>query len=250
MRKPFIAGNWKMNLDVDASVALAKSLTEKIGDVTDRTVMIAPNFTALAPVADVVRNSSIQLGAQNMHHEPSGAFTGEVSAEMLKSVGVRFVILGHSERRSLFQESSEFVNTKVKAALKADLLPVVCIGETLEERESDRMESVIKDQVSKSLAGLSDTDMSKITLAYEPVWAIGTGKTATPENADSVHQYIRGLLTEQFSTAVAENTVIQYGGSVKDSNVDNLMAKPNIDGGLVGGASLKPDSFARIVKFE
>ncbi len=249
-RKPFLAGNWKMNLTASESVELAKQLKENLSAVSGRTVMIAPNFSALYSVNEVIKGTNIALGAQNMYFEANGAFTGELSADMLKDVGVTYVILGHSERRSIFNEPNEWINKKVKAALANELLPVLCIGETLNERESGKMNDVLRDQLTGSLSGISAEEMKKITVAYEPVWAIGTGKTASPEDADNAHQFVRDVLKDLYGMDTANNTVIQYGGSVKDSNVDGLMAMENIDGALVGGAALKADSFSRIVKFE
>jgi triosephosphate isomerase (TIM) len=250
MRIPFIAGNWKMNLDLDASLALARELKEKFAGVTGRTIMIAPNFTALHAVGEVIKGSNIALGAQNMSDQDKGAFTGEVAHDMLKSVGVRYVILGHSERRTIFGEKNDIINRKVKKALAARLKPILCVGEMLAEREGGRMEAVVKDHVFHGLIGIDKEDLAAVTIAYEPVWAIGTGKTATPQDADAAHIFIRKVVAEMYDETAAEAMVIQYGGSVNDGNIDALMTMENIDGALVGGAALKSDSFARIVKYQ
>lgn len=250
MRRPMIAGNWKMNKTVGEAVDLVTALKGKVADVTDVDIVVGPVFTALSSVADVIEGTNIKLAAQNMHWEESGAFTGEVSPVMLKDVGCEYVIIGHSERRAYFSETNETVNNKVKAAHKYSLKPIVCLGETLEQRESGTMRDVIKDHVVNGLAGLTEEQMLNTIVAYEPVWAIGTGKTATPDQAQEVHAFIRKLLTEMFSSSVAESVRIQYGGSVKPANIAELMAKPDIDGGLIGGAALDADSFTQIVKFK
>lgn len=248
MRNYFIAGNWKMHKTVGESVALAKELAAQLSGSNEK-VMIAPAFTALAAVAEALKGSKILLGAQNMGPEEQGAHTGEVSVLMLKDLGVKVVILGHSERRHSYLESDELVNKKVRLALQHGLEVILCVGETLEEREDGRLEAVCRTQVEKGLAGVSAADLSRVTVAYEPVWAIGTGKTATPEDADAVHAYVRKVLAGLYGEAAAKAVCIQYGGSVKADNAALLMAKPNIDGALVGGASLKPESFVPIVKF-
>ncbi|MCK4907013.1 MAG: triose-phosphate isomerase [Spirochaetes bacterium] len=250
MRKPFLAGNWKMNKTVDEAVELAKELVENVGDVKDRDILICPTSLCLTEVAKIVKGTSVKLGAQNMSFEDSGAFTGEVSADMLLAAGCDYVIIGHSERREYYHEDNEAVNKKAKKALEKGINAIVCVGEKLEEREAGKAESVVEDHLKGAFSGISGEDAVKITIAYEPVWAIGTGKTATPEDADNMHAFIRKTLADIYDEAAAEKMRIQYGGSVKDSNVDELMARENIDGALVGGASLKADSFARIVKFK
>ena len=250
MRKPFLAGNWKMNKTVDEAVELAKELVENVGDVQDRDILICPTSLCLAEVAKIVKGTSVKLGAQNMSFEDSGAFTGEVSADMLLAAGCDYVIIGHSERREYYHEDNEIVNEKTKKALEKGINAIVCVGEKLEEREAGKAESVVEDHLKGAFSGISREDAVKITIAYEPVWAIGTGNTATPEDADSMHAFIRKTLADIYDEGTAEKMRIQYGGSVKDSNVDELMARENIDGALVGGASLKADSFARIVKFK
>jgi len=247
MRRAFIAGNWKMNLEKGSAVGLAKALVDGTKNITDRDILICPSFPLLPIVNDVVSGSNVWLGAQNMYYEKKGAFTGEVSADMLKSVGCEWVILGHSERRHVFHEDDSLINKKVKSAIEQGLKPILCVGELLEERESGKTEEVVKRQVVEGLKEVSPEDTAKITIAYEPVWAIGTGKTATPEDADSIHSFIRDILRDLYNSKVSENMRILYGGSVKPENIDSLMAKDNIDGALVGGASLKADSFLRII---
>lgn len=246
MRTPFIAGNWKMHKNRSESHELAVSLVQKLGDVPHR-LLVAPTFTSLETVAEVVKGSNLLLGAQNMSVARSGAHTGEISVEMLKDIGVSCVILGHSERRHTYGETDEMINAKVLLALEEGLESILCVGETLEEREAGAVEEVVGGQIRKGLEGV--TDLSHVTIAYEPVWAIGTGKTATPEDADTVHAFIRTVLTEMYDKSVAEATIIQYGGSVKPENVKQLMAMENIDGALVGGASLKAETFIPIAKF-
>jgi triosephosphate isomerase len=248
MRSYFIAGNWKMHKTVAESVALAVELKAKLAGCREK-VMVAPAFTALSEVAKVLAGSNILLGAQNMGPEEQGAHTGEVSVLMLKDIGVRVVILGHSERRHSYLESDALINKKVNLALAHGLEVILCVGETLEERESGRLETVLSTQLREGLKGVAAESLDKVTIAYEPVWAIGTGKTATPEDADSVHAYCRKVLASLYGEAKAKTTIIQYGGSVKADNAALLMAKPNIDGALVGGASLKAESFAPIACF-
>ena len=251
MRRYLMAGNWKMNLKPSEAVDFAKELASSITEVdSDVDVMIAPTFTALAGVRDVIKNSIIKLGAQNLNENESGAYTGEISADMLLDLGVEYVIIGHSERRHIYKESDDLINKKVKFALKKGLKPVLCIGELLEEREAGKTNEVVKTQVVNGLKDISENEMSKVVIAYEPVWAIGTGKVATPEMAEEVHAFVRGIITDLYNEKVAQDLTIQYGGSVKDDNVDGLMQKENIDGALVGGASLKVDSFTRIAKFK
>jgi len=248
MRSYFIAGNWKMHKTVAESVALAADLKAKLAGCKEK-VMIAPAFTALSEVAKVLAGSNILLGAQNMGPEEQGAHTGEVSVLMLKDIGVQVIILGHSERRHSYLESDALINKKVNLALAHGLEVILCVGETLEERESGKLESVLSTQLREGLRGVASENLDKVTIAYEPVWAIGTGKTATPEDADSVHAYCRKVLASLYGEAKAKTTIIQYGGSVKADNAALLMAKPNIDGALVGGASLKAESFAPIACF-
>lgn len=248
MRSYYIAGNWKMHKTVAESVALAQDLKAKLVGCSDR-VMVAPAFTALAAVAETLKGSDILLGAQNMGPEEQGAHTGEVSVLMLKDLGVKVVILGHSERRHTYLETDELINRKLALALKHGLEAILCVGETLEERESGKLEEVVGTQLKEGLAGVSVSDFARVTVAYEPVWAIGTGKTATPEDADAVHAFCRKILASIYDEVTARKAVIQYGGSVKPDNVASLMSKPNIDGALVGGASLKSESFVPIAKF-
>ena len=246
-----IAGNWKMNLSLDEAVALAEAVGSGIGNVSDVEVLVAPPFTHLAAVRGAIDGSKIFLAAQNMHWEMSGAYTGEISGRMLQQAGCTHVILGHSERRTLFNETSEVVNLKVRAASFLGLIPVVCVGETLEEREAERTFEVIKEQLDLSLDNFRADQMMPTTtiLAYEPVWAIGTGKTATPEQAEEVHQFIRLWIEKTFNSGTAAQVRILYGGSVKPDNVKTLMAAPDIDGALVGGASLKGGSFVQLIRY-
>ena len=246
MRRKFIAGNWKMNKTAEEGAALARECLKLLADSAKADVALCPPFTALAAVAAELRSSRIALGAQDMHWEKSGAFTGEVSAGMLIAAGCRHVILGHSERRQHFGETDETVNRKLSAALAVGLWPIVCVGERLPERESGKTLEVVSGQVRKSLANLDARDMLKVTLAYEPVWAIGTGKNATPEQAREVHAAIRSLIAELFGKASAEAVRIQYGGSVTPANAKTLLALADVDGALVGGASLKAADFAAI----
>lgn len=229
---------------------MARQIVEATREVPDVEVVLCPVYTALETVRRVVEGSSVKLGAQDMFWEESGAFTGEVSASLLKDAGCSLVIIGHSERRQYFHETNETVNRKVKAALAEDLIPIMCVGETLPEREAGKVEAVVSDHLLYGLAGLSSEEISKIIIAYEPVWAIGTGKTATPEQAQEVHQLIRKLLAKVSGPGTAEKVRIQYGGSVKPDNIKVLMAQPDIDGALVGGASLKVETFVPLVKFK
>jgi triosephosphate isomerase (TIM) len=249
MRKPFMAGNWKMYKKISEGVQFAKEFKETVKDVKDRDILLCVPFTMISAMAAELKGSNVQLGAQNMYFEKEGAFTGDISPVQLLDAGAKYVILGHSERRHVFGEKDDLINKKVHSALQNGLIPILCVGELIEEREAGKTESVVKTQVVEGFKGLSKEDALKITIAYEPVWAIGTGKTATADDADNVHAYIRKVLTEIYSKDAAEAVRIQYGGSVKPENVDSLMAKPNIDGALVGGASLKVDSFTRIAKF-
>jgi len=251
-RIPMIAGNWKMNLTLREAAQLVKAVADGIQGLDGVDVLVAPPFTALTTVKEAIGSSPIFLAGQNMHWEEQGAFTGEVSAAMLADAGCTHVILGHSERRTLFGESDELINRKAAAAVKKGLLPIVCIGETLEEREKDLTVSVIERQLGLSLRNFREEKKIPATLilAYEPVWAIGTGRTATPEQAQEVHQFVRQWLRDHFGKQPAESIRILYGGSVKPDNVKELMSKPDIDGALVGGASLKPESFLPMVRFK
>jgi len=244
-RRKFICGNWKMHKTSAEAVALVRELRRRLN--TQVEIAVAPPFTALSKVKEALMGSPIQLFAQNCHYEKQGAFTGEISAPMLAEVGCDGVILGHSERRQYFGESDEGVNKKIKAALEAGLHPIVCVGETLQEREANHTWEVVSGQLRGALAGLAPVQIGKLTLAYEPVWAIGTGKTATTGQAQEVHGQIRGFLREMAGPHTAEAVRIQYGGSVKPDNAAELLGQSDIDGALVGGASLKVDDFARIV---
>ncbi len=251
-RQKIVAGNWKMNLDRAAAVALTEGVAARRSEVPGVELVLCPPSLYVGTVGTTLKlagdrsPSGVWLGGQNMHDKPSGAFTGEVAPAMLADMGCRYVILGHSERRTLFGETDAIVNAKTKAALAAGLVPIVCVGETLEEREAGKTQTVVTAQVRGSLAGLSPEDLAKVVIAYEPVWAIGTGKVATPEQAQEVHALIRSLLAELASPAVAADVTIQYGGSVKPDNAASLAAQPDIDGALVGGASLKAADFLGI----
>lgn len=248
MRKPIIAGNWKLNKTPHEAILLVSELKREIVDVEGVDVVVCPPFVDLSEVSDALIDHDIALGAQNVFWEDAGAFTGEISAPMLKDLGVTYVIIGHSERRQYFYETNETVNKRLRAALKHGLTPIVCVGENLSQRESNKTFDVIKDHCDGSLRGLSAEEMKKAVLAYEPVWAIGTGKTATPQQAQEVHVFIRQLLGKMFNAEIANSVRIQYGGSVTPDNIVSLMAQADIDGALVGGASLKALSFAAIVK--
>jgi len=248
-RLPFIAGNWKMNKTVAEAIDLVKQLKASLSGVEGVEVAVAPPFTALFVVRKELEGSSIQLAAQNLFWEEKGAFTGEIAPPMLKEVGCHYVILGHSERRQFFGETDETVNRKVRATLSQGLKVIFCIGETLKEREEGRTFAVIERQVPGGLKDIPKEEMKNIVIAYEPVWAIGTGKTATPEQAEEVHGFIRKKLVQLYSKEIAESVRIQYGGSVTPENVKGLMGKENIDGALVGGASLKSETFSKIVRF-
>ncbi|MDP3791476.1 MAG: triose-phosphate isomerase [Candidatus Omnitrophota bacterium] len=248
MRKIIIAGNWKMNKNIGESIDLANSIKRSVYDIEEVEMVVCPPYTSLSDVREVLMDTNIKLGAQDCYWEREGAFTGEVSAPMLKDVGCEYVIIGHSERRQFFGETNETVNKKAKALLKEGLKPIVCVGEKLEERKSGKTFDVIKDHVANSLTGLTKDEMLKTVIAYEPVWAIGTGVNATKEQAQEVHQYIRKLLKEIFGEEVAKAVRIQYGGSVKPDNIKELISQEDVDGALVGGASLKADSFIQLVK--
>jgi len=248
-RLPFIAGNWKMNKTVAEAIDLVKQLKASLSGIEGVEVAVAPPFTALFVVRKELEGSSIQLAAQNLFWEEKGAFTGEIAPPMLKEVGCHYVILGHSERRQFFGETDETVNRKVRATLSHGLKVIFCIGETLKEREEGKTFAVIERQVPGGLRDIRKEEMSSIVIAYEPVWAIGTGKTATPEQAEEVHRFIRKKLVQLYSKEIAEGVRIQYGGSVTPENVKGLMGQENIDGALVGGASLKSETFSKIVRF-
>jgi triosephosphate isomerase len=250
MRRPIIVGNWKMHKTTAEAVALVQALKASVAEVHDVDIGVAPPFTALMAVADTLRGSHIDVVAQNMHWEPQGAFTGEISVAMLGEVGCQRVIIGHSERRQYFAETDDTVNRKLRAALASTVHPILCVGESLAQRDSQATFQVLEQQVRLGLAGISAGEMQRLVIAYEPVWAIGTGKTATPAQAQEVHSYIRSLLTTLYDKTLAEDVRIQYGGSVNAGNVQILMAQPDVDGALVGGASLDAATFAQIVAFQ
>jgi triosephosphate isomerase len=247
MRKKVIAGNWKMNKDLNESQDLVSKIINGLGNDTKCDVIVCPPFTSLNEVSSLIKTTPVKLGAQNLHFEDSGAITGDVSASMLKSVGCEYVIIGHSERRNIFGEQDEVINKKIKKALEHNLKPIFCVGELLEQREDGTTMEVVKNQILNGLKDITPEQLSDIIVAYEPVWAIGTGKTATPEQAQEVHAAIRELIVENFSEDAADNLVIQYGGSVKPENAGELLSKKDIDGALVGGACLKADSFLGII---
>jgi triosephosphate isomerase len=249
VRRPYIAGNWKMNKTASEGADLAAELASELKGAPSK-IMVAPAFVVIPAVKKALMHSNILLGAQNMSDEESGAHTGEVSVLMLKDLGVDVVILGHSERRAIYGETDDFINRKVKLALTHGLEVILCVGETLEEREQGKVEAVVKTQVVAGLSKVSRDQLSSVTIAYEPVWAIGTGKTATPEDADAVHAFIRSVVADLFDSEAADAMIIQYGGSVKPENVKELMAKEHIDGALVGGASLKTETFVPIAAFD
>jgi triosephosphate isomerase len=249
-RRPIIAGNWKMNKTSTEARDLASKLIPLVSGVKDRDIVLAPPFTSIPAVAETVKGTNMALSAQDLFWEEKGAFTGEISAEMLLDLGCKYVIIGHSERRQFFGETDETVNKKVRQALNKGLLPIVCAGELLSEREAGKANEVIERQVIGALKGVTAAEMQKIVIAYEPVWAIGTGKTATPDQANEIHAFIRQKIKSMYNGDVAGALRIQYGGSVTPENVSTLMAKPDIDGALVGGASLKPESFAGLVNFK
>ena len=248
MKRYYIAGNWKMHKTISESVSFARTLVSDLNGSTEK-LMIAPPFTALAAVYEVIKGTNIILGAQNMGPEESGAHTGEISILMLKDLGVKTVILGHSERRHSYNENDTLINRKVRLAINHEMEIILCVGETLREREAGRLESVISKQIMEGLSGITANELNFVTIAYEPVWAIGTGKNATPEDADTVHAFIRTVMSTMFNNEMAKKIPIQYGGSVKPDNIVSLMAKPNIDGALVGGASLKAETFIPIARF-
>jgi triosephosphate isomerase len=249
MRIPAIAGNWKMHKTLSEAVGLARAIKEGIAGGASCEVVLAPPFTALASVSAEIKGSSLILAAQNAHWEAKGAFTGEISLPMLEDIGCRMVIIGHSERRQYFGETDSTVNSRIHAAMNSSLQPIVCIGETLAERESGNHHSIVAQQLAGGLNGLTGRNLLRIILAYEPVWAIGTGRTASPETAQSMHGYIRSWLSEKFGDSAQEIRIL-YGGSVKPDNIDALIQQPDIDGALVGGACLEAESFLRIVHFK
>ena len=248
MRRPLMAGNWKMNKTIDEAITMVKALKTAVADVKDVEILVCPTYTALYAVFKEIKGSNINLGCQNLFWEAKGAFTGEISPSMVKDAGCSYAIVGHSERRQYFGETDETVNKRTKAAFGAGLIPVVCVGETLEERENNVTFKVIETQIRGGLADLTAEEAATVVIAYEPVWAIGTGKTATPEQAQEVHSFIRALYKKIYNDA-ADKVRILYGGSVNPKNVSDLMKQPDIDGGLVGGASLEADSFTQLVKF-
>ncbi len=249
-RLPFIAGNWKMNKTVGEALDLVRQLKASLLNVEGVEVAVAPPFTALYAISQELKGSSIRLAAQNLFYEEKGAFTGEISTLMLKEIGCQYAIIGHSERRQLFGETDETVNRRIKAALGQGLKPIFCVGETLKEREEGKTFPVIERQVEGGLRGIGREEVKNIVMAYEPVWAIGTGKTATPEQAEEIHQFIRKRLEKLYSREIAERIRIQYGGSVTPENIKGLISQENIDGALVGGASLKSETFSKIVRFK
>lgn len=249
MRTPIIAGNWKMHKTISETVALARELATLTADAKGVEAVICPPFTALAAAHEAVAGSAVKLGAQNMYWEPKGAFTGEIAPGMLSDAGCQYVIIGHSERRQYFGETDQTVNQKLKAAFANNLIPIICVGETLDQREAGTTEAVVGEQVKAGLAGLTEGQAASLVIAYEPVWAIGTGRTASSDDANSVCRLIRATVAKLFGQASADRVRIQYGGSVKADNIAELMAKSDIDGALVGGASLDAAGFSKIVKF-
>jgi len=249
LRRPLIAGNWKMNLTLAQSVDLARAVKEGAAAASGEVAVCVP-FTAITVVAEILRGSPVRLGSQDVYWEAQGAFTGEISAGMLTDAGCQMAIIGHSERRKLFGDTDEWVNKKLSAALKGGLTPIVCIGETLEERETQKTWRVLETQLAGGLKGFAPADLSKAVIAYEPVWAIGTGKTASPAQAQEAHLFVRAQLEKLYGKAFAAGTRVLYGGSVTADNVDILLSQPDVDGALVGGASLKKDSFLRIMGFK
>jgi triosephosphate isomerase len=249
MRKSLIAGNWKMFKTLEEAVLFAEKLALLVKDVSDRDILVCPPSLYISPLIHALADSSVFVGAQNVFWEDQGAFTGEVSAPMVKSTGARFAIIGHSERRQYFSETDESVNKRLIACLKAGITPIVCVGETLDERESGKTLDVIRNQMTKGLTNISKTQATHLVIAYEPIWAIGTGKTATPEIAQEVHGFIRSQMKDLFGPEIAGAIRILYGGSVKPDNIDVLMAQADIDGALVGGASLEVASFERIIRY-
>jgi triosephosphate isomerase len=249
LRKPIIAGNWKMFKTIQEAVSTANELKAKVSDVKDKEIVICPVFTCLKPVCDAVKGSNVKVGAQDLFWEEKGPFTGEISAQQVKDTGCTYAIIGHSERRQFFHETNETVGKKILAALKVGLTPIVCIGELLAERESGKTFAVIEKQIREGLGVLNAEQAKLIVVAYEPVWAIGTGKVATPAQAEEVHIFTRKTIGSMFGQNIADGIRILYGGSVKPDNISDLMSQKNIDGGLVGGASLEAESFSKIIKY-
>lgn len=248
MRRVIIAGNWKMNKNISESLELANSIKRSVYDIQEIEIVLCPPFTSLSDVKEVIMDTNIRLGAQDVYWEKEGAFTGEVSAGMLKNIGCAYCVIGHSERRQFFHETNEAVNKKARALLREGIRPIVCVGEKLEERKAGNAFAVVKDHVVNSLAGITRDEMLNTVIAYEPVWAIGTGVNATKDQAEEVHKYIRDLLKNMYGEEIANSVRIQYGGSVKPENIKELISEPDVDGALVGGASLKADSFTQIIK--
>ena len=249
IRRKLIAGNWKMNNTNKEALELVNQLKDLVKDVKDRDIMIAPTFTCLSDVHNAINGTNIKLGAQNLYFEDKGAFTGQISADMLLSVGCEYVIIGHSECRNIFGEKDELINKKVKKALEKNLIPILCVGEHLEEREKGITSDIVSNQTKEAFKNLNESEAKKVIIAYEPVWAIGTGKTATPKDADDVHKTIRETLKSLYNDTTSNSMIILYGGSVNENNADDLLNMPNIDGALVGGASLVADKFSRIVNY-
>jgi triosephosphate isomerase len=250
MRRPIIVGNWKMHKTTAEAVTLVQALKASVADIHDVDIGVAPPYTALSAVAEVLRGSAVFVAAQNLHWEPQGAYTGEVSAAMLTAVGCQRAIIGHSERRQYFAETDAMVNKKLTAALNAQLDPILCVGETLEQREGNTTFGVLEQQIRQGLAEIAAESMPRVVIAYEPIWAIGTGKTATPDQAQEVHAFLRNLLGTLYGKTLADQIRIQYGGSVNAGNIQTLMTQPDVDGALVGGASLEASSFAQLVSFQ
>lgn len=250
MRTPFMCANWKLHKDVDEAVEMAKEFKELVADVDDVEAGICAPAVDLYPLNEVLADTDIKLGSENMYHKESGAYTGELSPQMIKSVGCEYAIIGHSERREIFGEDDALLNLKLKAAFANDIKPILCIGEKLEEREADQHFARVKFQLEADLSGIEAEDAKDMVLAYEPLWAIGTGESATPEQAEEMVKYIRDTVAEMYDQDTADAIRIQYGGSVKPWNVEEIMAQPNIDGALVGSASLEAESFSKIVKFK
>ena len=247
--KALIAANWKMNKDIKEAVSFVRDLKKLAKNAKNIDIVICPQFTLLSKLDELLKNSEIKLGAQNMHFEEKGAYTGEISPLMLKDAGCEYVILGHSERRQYFKETDDLINEKVKSALKNKLKPILCIGETLQQRNNNKTIEIIENQLMNCLNNINENEIKNIAIAYEPVWAIGTGRNATPEQAEEVHKFIRSLLLKIYNKKISDNARIIYGGSVKPENIKDLMAMKNINGALVGGASLEPESFAQICNF-
>ncbi|MDR0724047.1 MAG: triose-phosphate isomerase [Endomicrobium sp.] len=248
MRKPLMAGNWKLNKTISESLSFVNALKTAVSDIKDVDILICPTFVSINAVYNEVKNSNINVGAQDLFWEEKGAFTGEISTSLLKDAGCAYVLIGHSERRQYFGETNETVNKKIKAALSNEIVPIVCVGETLKEREENITFQVIEKQIKEALSGLGQEEVAKLVIAYEPVWAIGTGKTATPEQSQEVHSFIRKECSQIYKD-VADTIRILYGGSVKPDNVAELMKQPDIDGGLVGGASLEVESFIKLINY-